>query len=434
MTLEDQVRRYAREARAILLSQASQQPSSGIAEWIGYDANGRGLVKQNGKTRQVNVIGNISLKRGQLVLLDANDTIQIMDLPPREQPRRAERRQGPLVIPPFKKQRSIILSTLLPADAEEDGGPPVIDGDYIILFIDFYDSFVQTFYQFLGVGPAGQSMSYRELTYRRGPVIQFGVFNEDPGSVGNIFANSVEYKTRIQHEYYSVNVLLPRNPDPVNGAIAGVLPSGGGARFHKASTKDKTYYSYCYSTGSAPRVNTIFQNNGDTIYNTFAAIGTVELHGVYVIIDNQTGAVTTRDELLKEIPNRPGFYYNVWLLSEEDLYFDNMDNENPLKIAYDRGANKTFLNGNPYAYACYNPDTGKAVLLKYAGGSEWRIWTKFITPGLDLLLGLAFARTGDTNDGTWTLEHSFSPAGFTGIDLDRPDGSNINFDVMVAAF
>jgi len=72
MSLEDQVREFAKLARLAIMQQlqAEGKAKQGKARWIGYDKKGNGLVKQDSEIRTVRVIGNISLKAGSSVYID----------------------------------------------------------------------------------------------------------------------------------------------------------------------------------------------------------------------------------------------------------------------------------------------------------------------------------------------------------------------------
>ena len=90
MSLEDRIKAFAAQVRARLLelqkaSETAEEPG-GKAYWVGYDANGNGIVKKNGVEKTVRVIGNISLPKGAVVYIDSQNTIEIRRKPSGDDP------------------------------------------------------------------------------------------------------------------------------------------------------------------------------------------------------------------------------------------------------------------------------------------------------------------------------------------------------------
>jgi len=91
MSLDERIKAYGRQARTELINRYAknkEKAKQGKAEWIGYSAEGNGLVKQDGKVKVVKVIGSISLPVGSSVLVDEKNTIEIRKAkPPKPKPK-----------------------------------------------------------------------------------------------------------------------------------------------------------------------------------------------------------------------------------------------------------------------------------------------------------------------------------------------------------
>ena len=80
MSLVERIKQYGERARAALIdsyAKTIEKAKQGKAQWLGYDSQGNGLVRQEGKIKIVRVIGNISLTVGSTVLIDGKNTIQV---------------------------------------------------------------------------------------------------------------------------------------------------------------------------------------------------------------------------------------------------------------------------------------------------------------------------------------------------------------------
>jgi hypothetical protein len=102
---------YAKNARETLIDRYSSSAGGakgGKAIWLGYDSQGKGIVKQEGVTKTVNVEGRISLPPGATVMVDENGTISVRQpskpdpkkkaIEPKKKKRRVLKKNRPLII------------------------------------------------------------------------------------------------------------------------------------------------------------------------------------------------------------------------------------------------------------------------------------------------------------------------------------------------
>lgn len=118
-SLYERAIKYAENARQALIDKhlnTNASPQQGRATWVGYDTNGRPLIKQNGVLLVARVEGNISLPPGASVMVDKNGVISVRKSQKKEEAKKAEKKKKkkPRV---FKKKRPLINITAFTEEA-----------------------------------------------------------------------------------------------------------------------------------------------------------------------------------------------------------------------------------------------------------------------------------------------------------------------------
>lgn len=113
-SLYERAIKYAENARQALIDKhlnTNASPQQGRATWVGYDTNGRPLIKQNGVLLVARVEGNISLPPGAPVIVDKNGVISVRKSQKKEEAKKAEKKKKKKPRT-FKKNRPLINLTI----------------------------------------------------------------------------------------------------------------------------------------------------------------------------------------------------------------------------------------------------------------------------------------------------------------------------------
>lgn len=115
MSLINRIQAFGKIARQALLDEISRREKAagkaGKVKWAGYDSQGNGIIKKDGKEIKVKILGGKSISSGQSLYLDSQNTVQTRDRSRSEARQRPKKRSVP------KKSRKSVRPLIL-ADEE----------------------------------------------------------------------------------------------------------------------------------------------------------------------------------------------------------------------------------------------------------------------------------------------------------------------------